>query len=420
MSKYNSKKIYTIMALLSALIAGCGSSDSNVPEQEAAQTPAIITGDVTANINDRTGANVTGKLIITDRQSSEAAFKPLVNIATNYGFFGIAEAGNWSYTIDADVRSLNNNETLQDIIIVSSIDGTTVTIIITITGLGETAQNNFIMGSQVTLQSDGVNTGLDAYSLIENVFAQGSIESPDMYNGNHQGVVHIIEDTDESVGDHFVFLAHRDEDQDKDKGPSDRQRNEIKGYDKSTAKVLAYQNETLQYSWKFKVSSELELTSKFSHFFQIKARNDNNDNTNGNDDQPIITLSGVQKNSIGNQLQVRYSAGFDENGDSTGLDKNLIETDWSLITDEWVEVFVQATFSEIGKFDMTITRLSDGEELVNISEQNIDMWRGFTNEDFARPKWGIYRSIVETESLRAEEEHVRFADFSIKKGTLAQ
>ncbi len=69
---------------------------------------------------------------------------------------------------------------------------------------------------------------------------------------------------------------------------------------------------------------------------------------------------------------------------------------------------------------MTLTRLSDNEEIFNISEQHIDMWRGVLAQDFARPKWGIYRSIVETDSLRAEEEQVRFADFSIKKGTLAK
>jgi hypothetical protein len=54
------------------------------------------------------------------------------------------------------------------------------------------------------------------------------------------------------------------------KGVTDRQRNEIKAYDKSLTATLAFKGDTLQYSWKFKVSSELELSSKFSHFFQIK------------------------------------------------------------------------------------------------------------------------------------------------------
>ena len=316
------------------------------------------------------------------------------------------------------MSALNEGETLLDEITVTSADGTEATVSITI--IGTAGRDDFIVTQETTLNADGENTGLSAYTLIENAFSEGAIESPDMYSGNHQNIVHIIEDTDSIVGNHFVFLAHRDEDQDKDKGATDRQRNEIKAFDKSPAATLAFKDETVQYSWKFKVSSELELSSKFSHFFQIKARNDSNDNTNGNDDQPIITLSGAQKNSTGNQLQVRYSAGFDENGNSTGLDKNLIETDWSLITDEWIAVFVQATFSEAGQFEMTLTRLSDNEELFSISEQNIDMWRGFSDDDFARPKWGVYRSIVETDSLRAEEEQVRFADFVIKKGVLAQ
>ncbi|MBB1289183.1 dystroglycan-type cadherin-like protein [Pseudoalteromonas sp. SR43-6] len=428
MSKYTLKPCNTVTAiLLSCLVTGCGSSgsDPTVQNNEAisSQTPATIAGNTLGEVISDSNDAITGSLTITDQQSGEAAFVAQENSATSYGFFSLNAGGDWSYTLDdlnASITSLSESETLQDTITVNSVDGTSAQIIITIVGAPIAQADGFEKISHVLLRSDGVNSGLGAYTLIENTFGEGSIESPDLYGGNHESVVHIIEDTDTIIGNHFVFLAHRDDDQDKDKGVSDRQRNEIKTYDKSPQETLAFEGETFQYSWKFKVSSELELTSKFSHFFQIKARNESNDNTNGNDDQPIITLSGAQKNSTGNQLQVRYSAGFDENGISTGLDKNLIETDWSLITDEWVEVFVQATFSENGKFDMTLTRLSDNAEIFNISEQNIDMWRGFSDADFARPKWGIYRSIVETNSLRADEERVRFADFSITKGKIAQ
>jgi VCBS repeat-containing protein len=428
MPKYNLKLCNVITtALLSCLVVGCGSSgsDSTIKNNEAItlQTPAIIGGNSQGEVISNSNDAITGSLTITDQQPGEAAFIAQENSATSYGFFSLNAGGDWSYTLDdlnTSITSLNEGETLQDTITVNSVDGTSAQIIITIVGAPIAQPDGFENISNVLLQSDGVDSGLDAYTLIENAFGEGSIESPDLYVGNHESVVHIIEDTDTIIGNHFIFLAHRDDDQDKDKGASDRQRNEIKTYDKSPQQTLAFEGETFQYSWKFKVSSELELTSKFSHFFQIKARNESNDNTNGNDDQPIITLSGAQKNSTGNQLQVRYSAGFDENGNSTGLDRNLIETDWSLITDEWVEVFVQATFSESGKLDMTLTRLSDNAVIFNISEQNIDMWRGFSDDDFARPKWGIYRSIVETDSLRIDEERVRFADFSITKGKLAQ
>lgn len=425
MSKFG-LRVLTISSVcfLAGSVVGCGSSGSKsepVNVSVAAQSAAVISGQTAVSIENTREAAITGELSITDAQANEAVFRTQSDNTTDYGSFSLTQEGNWSYTLSGDnttVNTLNEGETILDEVIVTSADGTTATVSITIIGTART--DDFIVSEETALNADGANTGLSAYTLIENAFSEGSIESPDMYSGNHQDVEHIIEDTDSVIGNHFVFLAHRDDDQDKDKGATDRQRNEIKAYDKSPTATLAFKGETVQYSWKFKVSRELELSSKFSHFFQIKARNDSNDNTNGNDDQPIITLSGAQKNSTGNQLQVRYSAGFDENGNSTGLDKNLIETDWSLITDEWIAVFVQATFSEEGKFDMTLTRLSDNEELFSISEQNIDMWRGFSDDDFARPKWGIYRSIVETDSLRGEEEQVRFADFVIKKGVLTK
>jgi len=423
MSKFG-LRVLTISSVyfLAGSVVGCDSSESkSEPVSVAAQSAAVISGQTAISIENTREAVITGELSITDAQTNEAVFKTQSNNAIAYGSFSLTQEGNWSYTLNVDhatVSALKEGETLLDEVTVTSADDTTAKVSITI--IGTAGPDDFIVSEETMLNADGANTGLSAYTLIENAFSEGSIESPDMYSGNHQEVEHIIEDTDSIIGNHFVFLAHRDADQDKDKGASDRQRNEIKAYDKSPAATLAFKGETVQYSWKFKVSSELELSSKFSHFFQIKARNDSNDNTNGNDDQPIITLSAAQKNSTGNQLQVRYSAGFDENGNSTGFDKNLIETDWSLITDEWVAVFVQATFSEEGKFDMTLTRLSDDEELFNISEQNIDMWRGFSDDDFARPKWGIYRSIVETDSLRGDEEQVRFADFVIKKGVLTK
>jgi len=45
------------------------------------------------------------------------------------------------------------------------------------------------------------------------------------------------------------------------------------------------------------------------------------------------------------------------------------------------------------------------------------MWRGpdDNNTPYVRPKWGIYRSTEELNSLRAAEEQVFFADFEISE-----
>lgn len=85
-----------------------------------------------------------------------------------------------------------------------------------------------------------------------------------------------------------------------------------------------------------------------------------------------------------------------------------------------MEVFVQITYAEAGRFKFILTRLSDDLNIIDIDEQNIDTWRGVEERDFVRPKWGIYRSILETDSLREDEEQVRFANFSIKKGKIAE
>ncbi|WP_252732691.1 hypothetical protein [Paraglaciecola chathamensis] len=107
--------------------------------------------------------------------------------------------------------------------------------------------NSFDSLSSFTLSADGPNAGLSAYDLIENVFAAGSIDAPDMYPTDHTEAVHIVEDSDNMVGPHFVFLAHKVLDFNKGV-ESDRQRNQIKSYDKSPTALKGYQGETMQFS----------------------------------------------------------------------------------------------------------------------------------------------------------------------------
>ena len=284
--------------------------------------------------------------------------------------------------------------------------------------------DDFILVSETIVRADGVNTGRTAYQLIEDAFGSGSIEAPDFYANDHNEVVHILEDQDTTVGNHFVFLAHRDLDFDRGE-QSDRQRNEIKTFDRSSEDLLAFEGDTFQYNWKFKVSSQQSLSSRFTHFFQIKARNyspEAQDNVNGNDSQPVITLSGARRSSTGDMLQVRYSAGNNPDG-SRDSDTYLKEIDWFSITDEWLDIQVQITFAEAdrgGAFKMIATRMSDEQVMIDIDLTSIDMWRGQLAQDFSRPKWGIYRSVLEVNSLRADEERVRFADFTIRKGRLAE
>ena len=150
-----------------------------------------------------------------------------------------------------------------------------------------------------SLSADGEGQ-VDTYDLIRSFAGPNPIEAPDLYEVNHPGSPHIFEASDQEVGDHFVFVIHRDDDRDRDRlDITDRQRNEIKTYDKSEDAVKAYEDEIMIYRWKFKIESGISLTTRFSHFFQLKA-------VGGDDSMPILTLTGnIQSGDDG--FEVRHS-----------------------------------------------------------------------------------------------------------------
>ncbi len=251
-----------------------------------------------------------------------------------------------------------------------------------------------------TLDADGDMSGLGAYDLIRDFGGPNPIEAPDLYPVNHPGVPHIYEDFDATVGNHFVFTIHRDIDIDRDRTDiTDRQRNEIKTYNSSEEAVKGFEDETFVYSWKFKINPEMEVSRRFSHFFQLKA-------VGGPDRHPILTISGAERSGA-DGIEVRYSP--------LQEDTILERKNWSMVTGEWLEAYCRVTFAESGDLRLIVTRMSDGEVIFNIDEQGLDLWRGEDPSHFVRPKWGIYRSILDLDNLRPEEEIVRFANFSVSE-----
>jgi len=250
------------------------------------------------------------------------------------------------------------------------------------------------------LDADGDQSGLSAYDLIRDFGGPNPIEAPDLYAVNHPGVQHIYEDFDATVGNHFVFIIHRDIDIDRDRiDITDRQRNEIKTYNRSEEAVKGYEDETFIYRWKFRINSDMEVSTRFSHFFQLKA-------VGGPDSQPVLTISGAERSGA-DGIEVRYSP-LQEH---TVLERK----NWNLVTGEWLEAYCRVTFSESGDLRLIVTRMSDDEVIFNIDEQDLDLWRGEDPSHFVRPKWGIYRSVVDLNNLRPEEENVRFANFSVSE-----
>ena len=258
----------------------------------------------------------------------------------------------------------------------------------------------FAVLTKRTLDADGDMVGLDAYDLIRDFGGPNPIEAPDLYPVNHPGAPHIYEDTDATVGNHFVFVIHRDVDIDRDRVDiTDRQRNEIKTYSSSEEAVKGYENETFIYRWKFRINPDMEVSTRFTHLFQLKA-------VGGEDGMPILTISGAERSGE-DGIEVRHSP----LQDTTILSR----TDWSMVTGEWLEAYCRATFSESGDLRLIVTRMRDDAVIFDIDEQDLDMWRGENASHFVRPKWGIYRSILDRENLRPDEEWVRFANFSVSE-----
>jgi len=267
-------------------------------------------------------------------------------------------------------------------------------------GLSILDKNTYKILRETKLDADGINIGLSAYDLIRHFAGKNPIESPDLYPENHPEVKHILEDTDNIVGHHFVFLAHRDTDRDRDKiHITDRQRNEIKAYDKSNKALKGFHNETMIYQWKFKINKHMEVSKRFSHFFQLKAKG-------GIDSHPILTITGNER--MGKDgLEVRHTG--------TGKFSVLERIDWEQVTGEWIEVYCRVTYGETGSLRLIAKRISDGKTIFDIDESELDLWRGTETKHFVRPKWGIYRSILDYDNLRADEETVRFANFIVSK-----
>jgi hypothetical protein len=263
-----------------------------------------------------------------------------------------------------------------------------------------TDSTRFTVLNTRSLDADGDQVGLDAFDLIRAFGGPNPIEAPDLYPINHPGVRHIYEDSDATVGNHFVFIIHRDIDIDRDRIENDdRQRNEIKTYDKSEEAVKGYENETFIYRWKFRINADMEVSTRFSHFFQLKA-------VGGPDSHPILTISGAERGGA-DGIEVRYSP--------LQADTILERQDWSMVTGEWLEAYCRVTFAESGDLRLIVTRIRDNEVIFNIDERGLDLWRGEEPSHFVRPKWGIYRSILDLDNLRPDEENVRFANFSVSE-----
>ncbi|MFY0651715.1 MAG: T9SS type A sorting domain-containing protein [Cyclobacteriaceae bacterium] len=248
--------------------------------------------------------------------------------------------------------------------------------------------------AQVTLQADGPD---NTYELINSILAPGFdvVEVPDC---NHTDFGRHIDEVMDTDLNKYVFRFHIHTSPDNDRcQKEDRQRNEIKTYDKSPDNLLGHQYESAVYKWKFKLDEAFQPSSSFTHLHQIKAVD------GPEDSMPLITIT-ARKGSP-DQLELRYA---DKLTQST-----LKKTDLTPFKGIWVEATETIYYDEVGlgSYDLELKSVSGGDLLFSYSDNAIRTWK--TDASFLRPKWGIYRSLNDAGSLR--DEQVLFADISIEE-----
>lgn len=249
--------------------------------------------------------------------------------------------------------------------------------------------------AQITLEANGEG---DTYELINSVLANPNRNVVEVPDCNHSSFGrHITEVFDDELNKNvFQFHIHVSPDNDRCKaGVDDRQRNEIKTYGDSPENLIARNGETVQYKWKFRISSDFQPSPNFTHVHQIKSVE--------GPYASIPMISFTLRKKTPDRLELRYTA--------TTNQTTVQTADLDLFRGKWVSVTETINFSNTGSYEVEIKNVATDETILTYANTNIDMWQD--GADFTRPKWGIYRSLDNQQDLK--DEIVKFADFSIEE-----
>jgi len=105
-----------------------------------ADSAVLSSGTGTVKEDTPAQSSANGLLTIVDPDAGEAGFQAQTNTAGAYGSFSISSTGSWTYSIDNNksvVQTLKEGETTTETFTVTSIDGTTTSVVITVTGTND-------------------------------------------------------------------------------------------------------------------------------------------------------------------------------------------------------------------------------------------------------------------------------------------
>ena len=116
----------------------------------------VNSGSVNSDSNDA----VTGTLSLTDADATPDSIVAQTNTTSTYGTFSIAADGQWTYTLDtsnSDVQALTaDSDPLSDVISVSTADGVTGSVTLTINGVDNSGSASFTLEKGKVGDNDSV------------------------------------------------------------------------------------------------------------------------------------------------------------------------------------------------------------------------------------------------------------------------
>ncbi|MFE2189106.1 hypothetical protein [Streptomyces sp. NPDC059455] len=195
-------------------------------------------------------------------------------------------------------------------------------------------------------------------------------------------------------GDHYRFNIWKD---DRDTtGGGDRQRTESKGMVQDGSAVKMRDGETWSLSYEMFMPTSLHGTSKFTHIFQTKTPVDNGG--------PYITLD-LGRSGSTELLRARAYA----NSGSP----DIASTNLAPLRNKWITIEWTFTVGSSGKAACVVRNGTGSGAPVAVqgSMSNVKMP---DQDDYQRPKWGIYRS-VESASSDILDTYLLFRNFRASK-----
>jgi hypothetical protein len=182
--------------------------------------------------------------------------------------------------------------------------------------------------------------------------------------GSDPGVKHIY-----VQGDDYRFDMPLKE---RDSSP-DRQRNEVKGMHANGQDLSLGLGETWRLDWSLYIPTSLKATNRFTHIMQLKMP--------GNGSAPILTMDLTLQGGVP-KIQVKI------------FDSGIVigSTNLAPLQNRWLTTSLVFMIGDPPNGMVAWTLSAGGSTVVNGSRTGVDTWL----QDRVRPKWGIYRSVLDT------------------------